>query len=769
LSNIYRLGKTQKYPEYIYFFLNKYLIPLGLMLGWEGDMSGSRVVTLRVAEAHSRDVGRGIARIDPRIMGDLDLTPGDIIEISGKRKTVAICWPGYSEDSGKGIIRIDGYIRRNAGVSIDEKVIVRKVEAKNAEKVVLAPVEPLRIEGAEEYLAQILEGKVVTRGDYIPLGIMGRTIDLIVVSISPPAPAVIITRSTEISIGEKPAAMVREVPRVTYEDIGGLKEEIRKIREMVELPLKYPELFERLGIEAPKGVLLYGPPGTGKTLLAKAVANETNAAFFSISGPEIMSKYYGESEERLREIFRQAEENAPSIIFIDEIDAIAPKREEVTGEVEKRVVAQLLALMDGLKPRGRVVVIGATNRPNALDPALRRPGRFDREIEIGVPNKQGRFEILQIHTRNMPLADDVDLEKIASITHGFVGADLAALCKEAAMRALRRILPEIDFEKDTIPAEILNKIVVTMNDFMEALKDVEPSAMREVLVEVPNVRWDDIGGLHNVKLELQEAVEWPLKYPELFEHMDARPPKGILLYGPPGTGKTLLAKAVATESEANFISIKGPEILSKWVGESEKAVREVFRRAKQAAPSIIFFDEIDAIAPVRGSGYGDSHVTERVISQLLTEMDGIEELRGVVVLAATNRPDIVDPALLRPGRFDKLLYVPPPDLETRKEILRIHLRKKPLSEDIDIDDIAKRTEGYTGADLAAVCNTAVMLAIREHILNSGKDPEKTKKNLGNLKIYRRHIEEALKKVKPLPQREMEMYKRISEEFATRMR
>ena len=769
MSNIYRLGKTQKYPEYIYFFLNKYLIPLGLMLGWEGDMSGSRVVTLRVAEAHSRDVGRGIARIDPRIMGDLDLTPGDIIEISGKRKTVAICWPGYSEDSGKGIIRIDGYIRRNAGVSIDEKVIVRKVEAKNAEKVVLAPVEPLRIEGAEEYLAQILEGKVVTRGDYIPLGIMGRTIDLIVVSISPPAPAVIITRSTEISIGEKPAAMVREVPRVTYEDIGGLKEEIRKIREMVELPLKYPELFERLGIEAPKGVLLYGPPGTGKTLLAKAVANETNAAFFSISGPEIMSKYYGESEERLREIFRQAEENAPSIIFIDEIDAIAPKREEVTGEVEKRVVAQLLALMDGLKPRGRVVVIGATNRPNALDPALRRPGRFDREIEIGVPNKQGRFEILQIHTRNMPLADDVDLEKIASITHGFVGADLAALCKEAAMRALRRILPEIDFEKDTIPAEILNKIVVTMNDFMEALKDVEPSAMREVLVEVPNVRWDDIGGLHNVKLELQEAVEWPLKYPELFEHMDARPPKGILLYGPPGTGKTLLAKAVATESEANFISIKGPEILSKWVGESEKAVREVFRRAKQAAPSIIFFDEIDAIAPVRGSGYGDSHVTERVISQLLTEMDGIEELRGVVVLAATNRPDIVDPALLRPGRFDKLLYVPPPDLETRKEILRIHLRKKPLSEDIDIDDIAKRTEGYTGADLAAVCNTAVMLAIREHILNSGKDPEKTKKNLGNLKIYRRHIEEALKKVKPLPQREMEMYKRISEEFATRMR
>ncbi|MEM3956063.1 MAG: CDC48 family AAA ATPase [Candidatus Bathyarchaeia archaeon] len=728
--------------------------------------SGSKMITLRVAEARGRDVGRGIARVDPKVMEILDLTPGDVIEISGKRKTVAICWPGYSEDAGKGIIRIDGYIRRNAGISIDEKVVVRKVEAKNAERVILAPIEPLRIEGAEDYLAQILEGKAVTRGDYVPLGIMGRTIDLMVVGVQPPAPAVIITRNTEISIGEKPAAIAREVPRVTYEDIGGLKEEIRKIREMVELPLKYPELFERLGIEAPKGVLLYGPPGTGKTLLAKAVANETNAAFFSISGPEIMSKYYGESEARLREIFNQAEENAPSIIFIDEIDAIAPKREEVTGEVERRVVAQLLALMDGLKPRGRVVVIGATNRPNALDPALRRPGRFDREIEIGVPNKQGRLEILQIHTRNMPLAEDVDLEKIASITHGFVGADLAALCKEAAMRALRRILPEIDFEKDTIPAEILNKITVTMSDFMEALKDVEPSAMREVLVEVPNVRWDDIGGLHDVKLELQEAVEWPLKYPELFEHMDARPPKGVLLYGPPGTGKTMLAKAVATESEANFISIKGPEILSKWVGESERAIREVFRRAKQAAPSIIFFDEIDAIAPVRGGGYGDAHVTERVISQLLTEMDGIEELRGVVVLAATNRPDIIDPALLRPGRFDKLLYVPLPDFEARKEILKIHLRRKPLAEDVNIEELAKRTEGYTGADLAAVCNTAVMLAIREHIM-SNKAPEEAKRNLKELKVYRRHIEEAFKRVKPISQKELEIYKRISEEFASR--
>jgi transitional endoplasmic reticulum ATPase len=514
--------------------------------------------------------------------------------------------------------------------------------------------------------------------------------------------------------------------------------------------------------------LLYGPPGTGKTLLAKAVANETNAAFFSISGPEIMSKFYGESEERLREIFRQAEENAPSIIFIDEIDAIAPKREEVTGEVEKRVVSQLLALMDGLKPRGRVVVIGATNRPNAIDPALRRPGRFDREIEIGVPNKQGRLEILQIHTRGMPLAEDVDLEKIASVTHGFVGADLEALCKEAAMRALRRILPQIDFEKETIPAEILNKITVTMNDFMEALKDVEPSAMREVLVEVPTVKWEDIGGLADVKLELQEAVEWPLKYPEVFEHLDAKPPKGILLYGPPGTGKTLLAKAVANESEANFISVKGPELLSKWVGESERAVREIFRKAKQAAPSIIFFDEIDSIAPVRGGGYGDSHVTERVISQLLTEMDGLEELRGVVVIAATNRPDIIDPALLRPGRFDKLLYVPPPDIKARKEILKIHLKKKPLAEDVDIEELARRTEGYTGADLAAVCNTAVMLAIREHIMEN-KNPDEAKKNVKSIKVCRRHFEEALKKVKPISQRELEMYKKISEEFAAKVK
>ena len=731
-------------------------------------MSGSETFTLRVAEAHGRDVGRGIARIDPKVMEEMNLTPGDVIEISGKRRTVAICWPGYEEDYGRGLIRIDGYIRNNAGVSIDEKVTLRKIEARKAQRITLAPTEPLRITGAEDYLAHLLEGRVVTRGDYIPIGVMGRSIDLMVTGVQPPAPAVIIAADTKIVLTEKPAAVVREVPRVTYEDIGGLQDAIKKIREMVELPLKYPELFERLGVEAPKGVLLHGPPGTGKTLLAKAVANETNAAFFSISGPEIMSKYYGESEERLREIFQQAEENAPSIIFIDEIDAIAPKREEVTGEVEKRVVSQLLALMDGLKARGRVVVIGATNRPNALDPALRRPGRFDREIEIGVPNEQGRLEILQIHTRGMPLADDVDLKRIASVTHGFVGADLEALCKEAAMRALRRILPEIDFEKDTVPAEVLNKITVTMGDFMDALKDVEPSAMREVLLEIPEVKWDDIGGLKDVKLELQEAVEWPLKYPELFKHMDAKPPKGILLYGPPGTGKTLLAKAVANESEANFISVKGPELLSKWVGESERAVREIFRKARQAAPSIIFFDEIDAIAPVRGGGYGDSHVTERVISQLLTELDGLEELRAVVVIAATNRPDIIDPALLRPGRFDKLLYVPPPDLEARKEILKIHTRNKPLAEDVDLDEIAERTEGYTGADLAAICNTAVMLAIREHIMKN-KSPEEAERKVKELKVHKRHFEEAMRRVKPISKSELEMYKRISEEFTRKIK
>jgi len=721
-------------------------------------------VTLRVKDAERRDVGRGIARIDPQVAEKLKLVSGDVIEITGKRKTYAISWPGHPADLGKEIIRIDGYVRRNAGVGIDDKVSVKKSEAKEAEKITLSPTEPLKIVGGEEYLSQLLEGRVVTRGDYIPINIMGRKIDLAVTATQPAVNALIVTTSTKISLKERVEA-VAAVPRITYEDIGGLRDEIQKVREMIELPLRHPELFERLGVEAPKGVLLYGPPGTGKTLLAKAVASETNANFIHIGGPEIMSKYYGESEQRLREIFKEAEENAPSIIFIDEIDSIAPKREEITGEVEKRVVSQLLALMDGLKSRGKVVVIGATNRPNALDPALRRPGRFDREVEIGIPDRQGRLEILQIHTRGMPLAEDVDLSRIADVTHGFVGADLEALCKEAAMRALRRMLPNIDLEAESIPAEILNKITVTSKDFHEALKDVEPSAMREVLVEIPLVRWSDVGGLKEVKEELREAVEWPLKYPELFEHTDARPPKGILLYGPPGTGKTLLAKAVANESEANFISIKGPELLSKWVGESEKAVREVFRKAKQAAPCIIFMDEIDSIAPARGGGFGDSHVTERVISQILTELDGLEELRDVVVIAATNRPDIIDPALLRPGRFDKLLYVPLPDLEARKEIFKIHTERKPLTADVEITKLAEATEGYTGADIAAICNTAVMLAIREH-MDKYKSEEEIKKKAKELRISMKHFEEALKKVKPISEAELKRYQEASKRFTS---
>ena len=569
-----------------------------------------------------------------------------------------------------------------------------------------------------------------------------------VTGFQPPAAAVIVVPSTQVVLSDKPAkASTMYVPQVMYEDIGGLTDEIRKVREVIELPLRYPELFERLGVEAPKGVLLHGPPGTGKTLLAKAVASETNANFSSISGPEIISKFYGESEGRLREIFEQAQENAPSIIFIDELDSIAPKREEVTGEVEKRVVSQLLSLMDGLQSRGKVVVIGATNRPNALDPALRRPGRFDREIEIGVPNKDGRLQVLQIHTRGMPLAEDVDLKRLASVTHGFVGADLEALTKEAALHALRRILPDIDFSADSIPAEILNKIIVDMNDFQESLKEIEPSAMREVLVEVPNVKWTDIGGLAEVKEELQEAIEWPLKYPEIFAYMNTAPPKGVLLYGPPGTGKTMLAKAVANESEANFISIKGPEVLSKWVGESEKAVREVFRKARQSSPTIIFFDELDSITPVRGSGFGGSQVTERVISQILTELDGLEELKDVVVIGATNRIDIVDPALLRPGRFDKLLRIPVPDLEARKDILRIHLEKKPLTKDVKIDTLAEKTEGYSGADLAALANTTSMLVIKEHITKS-KTIEKAKETLKDLKISMKDFEKTLEKMEP---------------------
>ncbi|TMI56619.1 CDC48 family AAA ATPase [Candidatus Bathyarchaeota archaeon] len=723
-----------------------------------------KTATLRVADALQRDVGRGIARIDPKVVQDLGLTSGDVVQITGKRKTNALCWPAHEQDYGKGIVRIDGYLRNNAGVSIDDKVTIRKIDAKIAERLTLAPTEPLRIVGGEEYLSQLLEGRVLSRGDFVPINIMGRTVNLVVTSTSPSAEAVIVTEGTEVLVGEQVKEPIRAIPRISYEDIGGLRPVIQKIREMIELPLRHPELFERLGVEAPKGVLLHGPPGTGKTLLARAVASETNANFLSIGGPEIMSKYYGESEERLREVFKEAQENAPSIIFIDEIDSIAPKREEVTGEVEKRVTSQLLSLMDGLQSRGKVVVIGATNRPNAIDPALRRPGRFDREIEIGVPDRDGRLEVLEIHTRGMPLAEDVDLKKLADVTHGFVGADLEALAKEAAIRALRRILPEINLEAQSIPGDILNKIIVKMSDFLDALKEIEPSAMREVLVEIPDVSWDQIGGLEDVKEELREAVEWPLKYPDLFAQLNASPRKGLLLYGPPGTGKTLLAKAVAHESESNFISVKGPELLNKFVGESEKAVREVFRKARQASPCIIFFDEIDSVAPVRGSGGGETHVTERVISQFLTEMDGLEELRNVVIIAATNRPDIIDSALLRPGRFDRLLFVPPPDLEARRQIVRIHTRKTPLAEDVNLDEIARRTDGYTGADIASVANTAVMLALREHI-SKAKDPEDAKKRAKSLRVGKRHFDEALQKIKPMSSAELKMYERFSQQFS----
>ncbi len=734
----------------------------------KNNKSTENVVSLRVAEAEQSDVGRKIARIDPDVAQELKISAGDALELSSPgKKTTVLHWPAKERDRGKGLVRIDGNLRNRLDVGINDSIEIKKVQAKNAQTVTLAPTEPLRIVGAEGYLGEYLLGSLLSTGDTIPISIMGQRVDLVVISTKPSGP-VLITDSTEMIVSEESAKAVQVakeggVPSISYEDIGGVRNEISRVREMIELPLRHPELFKRLGVEAPKGVLLYGPPGTGKTLLAKAVAHETNANFYTIGGPEIMSKYYGESEEKLRNIFKNAEEKAPSIIFIDEIDSIAPKREEVTGEVERRIVAQLLSLMDGMSTRGKVVVIGATNRINAIDPALRRPGRFDREIEIGVPDKEGRLEILQIHTRGMPLAKDVELDKIASMSHGFVGADLQSLAKEAAIRALRKVLPEIDLTAESIPSDTLRKIIVTMDDFLGVLQEMEPSALREVFVEVPNVTWNDIGGLSDVKQELQEAVEWPLKYQSLFTHSDAVPPKGILLYGPPGTGKTLIAKAAAHESEANFISIKGPELLSKWVGESEKGVREVFRKARGAAPCIIFFDEIDAIAPTRGGAGSDSHVTERVISQLLTELDGLEILTNVVVIAATNRPDIIDPALLRPGRFDRLLYVPPPDKESRVQVLKIHTMKKPLASDVNIDVLAGQTEGYTGADIAALASAAVMLALREHVTKY-KDPKEAEQTKEELKIRMSHFEDAMKKIRPLSKQEIDMYKNISEQF-----
>jgi transitional endoplasmic reticulum ATPase len=726
-------------------------------------------VSLRVAETNPKFVGRGVALLDSKVMEDLGLSAGDVIEIRGRKKSFVLLWSSQPSDYGRGLIRIDGYTRNNLNVGIDDRVTIQKVtDVRKAEQIILSPTEELNIVGLEEHLPELLDGRVVAKGDMIPLNIMGRKIGFVITSISPSSDAaaasVVDSRLTEFIIGSVPKATTKKgaVPRITYEDIGGLRNEVQKVREMIELPLRHPEIFERIGIEAPKGVLLYGPPGTGKTLLAKAVANETNANFYSIGGPEIMSKFYGESEERLRETFKEAQGNSPSIIFIDEIDSIAPKREEVSGDVEKRVVSQLLTLMDGIEARGKLVVIGATNRPNAIDPALRRPGRFDREIEIGIPDEEGRYDILQIHTRGMPLTEDVNLESIAKVTHGFVGADLEALSKEAAMRSLRRVLPEINMEQSKIPVEVLNKIKITNKDFENSLKDVQPSAMREVQIQRPNIKWDEIGGLTEVKEELAEAIEWPLKHADLFSQADVKPPKGLLLYGPPGTGKTMIAKAVATTSEANFISIKGPELLSKWVGESEKGLREIFRKSRQAAPCIVFFDELDAVAPRRGRSEGDAHVTERVISQMLTEMDGLEDLKGVVVIGATNRPDIIDEALLRPGRFDRILEVPFPDKEAIKEILKIHTKKKPLDSTVNLDRLVELTEGYTGADIAAVVNAAAMSAIKEHVaaINErdkkqvGEGENKTTAMAGeedkkkeNLKISMKHFETALGKIK----------------------
>jgi len=670
-------------------------------------------IILKVAEALQNDVGRNIVRADSKTRKHLGVTSGDIVEVIGKKRSAAIIWQARPQDEGLDIIRMDGYIRKNVGVAIGDKVKIKKAETKPATKIVLAPLQSIKYSpGFDTYIKKRLIGRPVGKGDTIHIAVFGASFPLVAI-ITQPAGIVQITESTEFTLKTEPAQMP-SVPNVKYEDVGGLKEAVRKIREMVELPLRHPELFEKLGIEPPKGVLLYGSPGTGKTLLAKAVANESDAHFISINGPELTSKFVGESEQKLRSLFEEAEKNAPSIIFMDELDAIAPKREEVSGEVEKRMVSQLLTLLDGLKARGQIIIIGATNRPNAIDPALRRPGRFDREIEIGIPDREDRKEILQIHTRNMPLEKDVDLEKIANITHGYTGADLSSLTKEAAMRALRRILPKINFEEEIIPQEILDSLRVLKDDFIDAMRDIRPSALREVFVERPNVKWEDVGGMEEAKQQVKEAVELPLKNPEVFKKMGIRPMKGILLVGVPGTGKTLLAKAVATESEANFISIKGPEILSKWVGESEKAVREIFRKARQASPCIVFIDELDSIAIRRGGGEG-SNVGERVVDTLLTEIDGLVIAKDIVVIGATNRPDILDPALLRSGRFDRIIEVPLPDEKARLEILKVHTRNMPLTKDVDLNKLAKELEGVTGADIENMCREAGMEAIREDL------------------------------------------------------
>ncbi|MDG5761136.1 CDC48 family AAA ATPase [Natronococcus sp. A-GB1] len=735
---------------------------------------------LTVKPLKQKDAGRGLAAIDRVSMRELDLENGDYIVIEGKddSQAVARVWPGYPEDEGRGIVRIDGRLRQEADVGIDDNVSVEPADVKPANSVTVALPQNLRIRGDIGPLVRDkLSGQAVTEGQTVPFSLSfgpmassGQSVPLKIAS-ADPSGTVVITDSTNIEISETPAEQVSSeagespegVPNITYEDIGGLDDELDQVREMIELPMRHPELFQQLGIEPPKGVLLHGPPGTGKTLMAKAVANEIDAHFETISGPEIMSKYYGESEEQLREVFEEAEENAPAIIFIDELDSIAAKREEAGGDVERRVVAQLLSLMDGLEERGRVTVIAATNRVDAIDPALRRGGRFDREIEIGVPDKGGRKEILQVHTRGMPLSEDIDLDHYAENTHGFVGADLESLAREGAMNALRRIRPDLDLESDEIDAEILESLEVTETDVKEAMKGIQPSALREVFVEVPDVTWDDVGGLADTKERLRETIQWPLDYPEVFEQMDMEAAKGVLMYGPPGTGKTLLAKAVANESQSNFISIKGPELLNKYVGESEKGVREVFEKARSNAPTVIFFDEIDSIAGERGQRQGDSGVGERVVSQLLTELDGLEELEDVVVIATTNRPDLIDSALLRPGRLDRHVHVPVPDEEGRKRIFEVHTRDKPLADAIDLEWLAAETEGYVGADIEAVTREASMAASREFI--NSVDPDDMPDTIENVRISKEHFEQALEEVQPSVTPETrERYEEIEQQF-----
>ncbi|WP_415382310.1 CDC48 family AAA ATPase [Halosimplex sp. TS25] len=736
---------------------------------------------LTVKPLKQKDAGRGLAAIDRAAMAELDLENGDYIVIEGKEsRAVARVWPGYPEDEGRGVIRIDGRLRQEADVGIDDNVDVEKADVKPATRVSVALPQNLRVRGnVGPMIRNNLSGQAVTEGQTVPVSfglgplssMSGQKIPLKIAE-TDPSGTVVVTDSTEVDVAEKPAEQIQEgagpaeaggAPDITYEDIGGLDDELEQVREMIELPMRHPELFETLGIEPPKGVLLHGPPGTGKTLMAKAVANEIDAYFTDISGPEIMSKYYGESEEQLREIFDEAEENSPAIVFIDEIDSIAPKRGETQGDVERRVVAQLLSLMDGLESRGQVIVIGATNRVDAVDPALRRGGRFDREIEIGVPDKNGRKEILQVHTRGMPLVEGIDLDQYAESTHGFVGADLESLAKESAMNALRRIRPELDLESDQIDAEVLEHLEVTEDDFKQALKGIEPSALREVFVEVPDVTWDQVGGLEDTKERLRETIQWPLDYPEVFEAMDMEAAKGVLMYGPPGTGKTLLAKAIANEAQSNFISIKGPELLNKFVGESEKGVREVFEKARANAPTVVFFDEIDSIAGERGGNTTDSGVGERVVSQLLTELDGLEELEDVVVIATTNRPDLIDSALLRPGRLDRHVHVPVPDEDARRKILEVHTRDKPLADDVDLDELASRTEGYVGADIEAVTREASMAATREFI--ASVDPEDIDDSVRNVKVTMDHFEHALNEVTPSVDEETkERYEEIEERF-----